>query len=66
MARSYQEIQPANPAAREVVWQQRPRARQIPVQFVTVPQPKADPPRSTAAELTWLPRHEQPDPKGQS
>ena len=63
MARAYPEAQAASPTTVEVVWQRRPRARQIPVQFVTS---QAEPPRPTAAELTWLPRQESTDKQGQS
>ncbi len=66
MARAYPEAQPAGPTTLEVVWQRRPRMRQIPVHFITSPPPQADPPRPAAVELTWLPRHESTDPQGQS
>lgn len=56
----------ASPTTVDVVWQRRPRARQIPVHYVASPTPQAEPPRPTASELTWLPRHESTDPQGQS
>lgn len=66
MARAYPEVQTASPTTVEVVWQRRPRVRQIPVHFVTAPLPEAGPTRPTAAELTWLPRHESADKQGPS
>ena len=66
MARAYPEAQPVSPTTLEVVWQRRPRVRQIRVQFITSPPTQAEPNRPTATELTWLPRHEPADPQGQS
>jgi hypothetical protein len=58
MARAYPEGQPGSPTPIEVVWQRRPRARQIPVRFVTAPPRPVEPPRASATELAWRPRLE--------
>ena len=66
MARAYQPPQPLSLTTLEVAWQRRPRARQIPVQFVASPPPRVEPPSSTLGELPWLSRHMPADEQGQS
>lgn len=58
MARAFQDNQPASPTPLEVVWQRRPRARQIPVRFIATPPPPVEAPRASATELAWRPRFE--------
>lgn len=66
MARAYQDTQPVSPTPIEVVWQRRPRVRQVPVHFVTSPLPQAESPRTTSEELRWLSRHEATGKQGKS
>ncbi len=61
MARAFQDTQSDTLPPLEVGWQQRPRARQIPVQFAPVSSVVVEPPRPVAEELTWLPRDETSD-----
>lgn len=58
MARAYPESQPANLNSIEVVWQRRPRARQVPVRFITTAPARIETVRPAAPELAWRPRLE--------